>query len=417
MRRKRRAGCLPACLAVLCLCLGAGCITAALMKEKGDVPALVREVVQKAAQENIPFREIAVTEEEVEGKFYYSFLDDTEKQVYKEILDGLRENADTIYLHSKDGERVNLIFQNVLDDHPEIFWCEGTATATTFPERPGQDAYAELAPQYAYSGSDKERMLAEIETAAKNCLSQIPEEATEYEKIKFVYEYLINTVDYRIDAPDNQNIYSALVNHASVCAGYARSTQYLLEKAGIYCAYVTGTAVDGDGNPENHAWNLVRCNGNYYFVDTTWGDPVFIQETGVSSQGEAPLQKRAMTYDYLCCSGRELLKTHTLEEGYAYPECVREDLNYYRLNGMYYESPEPEQIRDQMYRSIDRKEETIVFKFADENVYQQAHDVILEELVRDAAAYLGRSYGLNEVRYSYEEERTLCKLTIYWSYE
>jgi len=387
------------------------------MKEKGDAPALVREVVQKVAQKNIPFREIAVTEEEVEGKFYYGLLDETEKQVYKEILDGLRENADTIYLHSGDGERVNFIFQNVLNDHPEIFWCGGTATATTFPERLGQDAYVELTPQYSYSGSDKERMLAEIETAAESCLAQIPEEATEYEKIKFVYEYLINTVDYQMDAPDNQNIYSALVNHASVCAGYARSTQYLLEKAGIFCAYVTGTAADGDGNLENHAWNLVQCNGNYYFVDTTWGDPVFSQEAGMSSQEEAPLQKRAMPYDYLCCSGRELFKTHTLEEGYAYPECAWEDLNYYQLNGMYYDSFEPEQIRDKIYRSIDRKEEAIVFKFADESVYQQAHDVILEELVRDAAAYLGRSYDLSEVRYSYEEERTLCKLTIYWSYE
>ena len=83
-------------------------------------------------------------------------------------------------------------------------------------------------------------------------------------------------MDYDESAPDNQNIYSIFVNRQSVCAGYSKATQYLLEQLGVFCTYVTGKTTEGG----NHAWNLVKCNGDYYYVDTTWGDPVFQQEEG-----------------------------------------------------------------------------------------------------------------------------------------
>ena len=59
---------------------------------------------------------------------------------------------------------------------------------------------------------------------------------------------------------------------------------------------------------EAHAWNLVKCDGEYYYVDTTWGDPVFLQE-----ENALETIGNEITYDYLCCSDDELLKTHTLE--------------------------------------------------------------------------------------------------------
>ena len=59
---------------------------------------------------------------------------------------------------------------------------------------------------------------------------------------KYIYEYLVNNVQYVEEAPDNQNIYSALVGKATVCAGYAKANQYLLNRMGIYCTYVIGTA-------------------------------------------------------------------------------------------------------------------------------------------------------------------------------
>ena len=64
----------------------------------------------------------------------------------------------------------------------------------------------------------------------------------------------------------DQSAYSALVNGQSVCAGYARAFQYIMQQLGIPTYYCTGYS------GENHAWNIVKLYNDYYNVDTTWDD-------------------------------------------------------------------------------------------------------------------------------------------------
>ena len=52
----------------------------------------------------------------------------------------------------------------------------------------------------------------------------------------------------------------------SVCAGYARAFQLIMQKLKIPTYYVLGFA------KEDHAWNIVKLNGRYYNVDLTWDD-------------------------------------------------------------------------------------------------------------------------------------------------
>ncbi len=77
-------------------------------------------------------------------------------------------------------------------------------------------------------------------------------------------------------------------------------------------------------------------DGDYYYVDTTWGDPVLQAEEG----GEASILGH-ISYDYMCCSEEQLLKTHTPDATAALPECTKMDANYYVVNGMYYETYDP----------------------------------------------------------------------------
>ena len=90
------------------------------------------------------------------------------------------------------------------------------------------------------------------------------------------------------------SIYSVLQNGESVCAGYAKTMQYLAGKAGIFVTYVTGTATDPDtGETQDHAWNLVKCDGKYSYVDTTWADPVSYTHLDVyKRQGYCLIQAR-----------------------------------------------------------------------------------------------------------------------------
>lgn len=411
MKRKKHKT-LPGCLLAVILAAGIVCAGAAGCKAGEKLPDKAREAVQNISGRSLPYEEVTIEESSVAHGFYYNQLASGEEQtVYKEILQGIRENKEEIYLHFTDGARANAIFQNVLDDYPEIFWCDGNATSTAFAEVLLQEAHVVLRPNYVYEGSEKERRIGEVEAAADACLQQIPAEASDYEKIRQVYEYLISTVDYVPDAPDNQNLYSALVGKASVCAGYAKSNQYLLEKLGISCAYVTGKATNESGITEDHAWNIVTCGGESYFVDVTWGDPVFQQEA------EGAASPVPLSYDYLCCSQAELSRTHKLTEGYDYPPCESEALNYYRMNGMYYETFDREQMQAAMFRSIEAGEACTIFKLGDPAVFAETREAMQAGLMEEGARYLGSLYGLGEIRYSYMEEPSLQKFIVCWYYD
>ena len=95
-----------------------------------------------------------------------------------------------------------------------------------------------------------------------------------YEKIKYIYETLIRQVEYQEDSGQNQNIRSVFLEGKTVCMGYSKAAQYLLNRMGIFCTLVTGT-VNGD-RPSSHAWNLVKIGEEYYFMDVTWGNPGYL---------------------------------------------------------------------------------------------------------------------------------------------
>lgn len=354
--------------------------------------------------EPIPFQEIAITDGELQQKYYYQQLDEKERTVYKEIAQGVKMNIKEIYVHTADADRTNTIFQYVLKDFPEIFWCDGTTKSTSYE---GTEAYTVLEPLYIYTEEEKDRKKAEIEGAVNECLAGIGQDASDYDKILYVYEYIVNTVDYDLASEDNQNIYSVFVNKKSVCAGYSKATQYLLERLGVFCTYVTGKTSEG----QSHAWNLVKCSGDYYYVDTTWGDPVF-----QASEGENTAPDH-ISYDYMCCDDNELKKTHTPDSDVPLPECTRMDYNYYVLNGMYYTEYSGDKALKAMNNVISAGDNPVVFKFSDSQLYETAHKDIFDVQIKKAAQNLADWYGLSEVKYHYLDEAELNKITIYWQYD
>ncbi len=62
----------------------------------------------------------------------------------------------------------------------------------------------------------------------------------------------------------------------AVCSGYARLFQRLCTLANIQCEVVPGAVRTkyyqvGNNAPEDHAWNAVFIDSNWYFLDATWG--------------------------------------------------------------------------------------------------------------------------------------------------
>lgn len=94
----------------------------------------------------------------------------------------------------------------------------------------------------------------------------INDSMNDMQKIKTVHDWICSNVRYDYETTKerkNHNDASVFMNDSSVCEGYARCYNILLNAAGIETYYVMS---------ENHAWNVIRLGGHYFHSDTTWDD-------------------------------------------------------------------------------------------------------------------------------------------------
>ena len=207
--------------------------------------------------------------------------------------------------------------------------------------------------------AQKEDMQAQIDSRVEELLTGIPTEASDYEKVKYVFETLIEQVDYNPDAENNQNIISVFLNGETVCQGYACATQYLLRLLNIQCTIVTGKA-DGDA----HAWNLVRMDGNYYYLDTTWGNSRYY--------GKDRSAEKYVNYNYLGITSEEISTSHQADTIYTLPECTATADNYYVHEGLYFDQWDPDAIGEKYAKAWENGQKKVSVKFATPELYEQA---------------------------------------------
>ena len=162
------------------------------------------------------------------GKFCYEQLSDTEKLWYADmyaIMDGMHTNV-TLSLkgNAEIGEAgIDKIFQCVMNDYPELFFVKGyTYTVYTHGTKISKISFSGT---YTMTEEERREKQQLIDTAIETALAGIATDASDYEKVKYVYEYVIKSTDYNMDAPDNQNICSVFIGGESVCQGYAKAAQ------------------------------------------------------------------------------------------------------------------------------------------------------------------------------------------------
>lgn len=97
----------------------------------------------------------------------------------------------------------------------------------------------------------------------------IKENMTDYEKELAIHDYIVSNFEY-VSGDEKESYYNVVdfVNtKIGYCEAYAYSFAILATLAGLENQMVFGT-----GNGINHAWNAVKLDGEYYYVDTTYDD-------------------------------------------------------------------------------------------------------------------------------------------------
>jgi len=87
----------------------------------------------------------------------------------------------------------------------------------------------------------------------------------DYAKARWLHDYLVNNAVYDYTFT-YYTPHAVLLAGTGVCEGFTRAYQLLLNAVGLR----ENKRISGTGNGGAHAWNLVRVDGSWYHVDTTW---------------------------------------------------------------------------------------------------------------------------------------------------
>lgn len=306
-----------------------------------------------------------------QGLYAFDAMDVSQQPLYAEILAILLAREEEVVVSSVIPKDIDFVFQCVLNDHPEIFYVKGYV----YTKHSMNDSILRISFSGTYTMEKPEiaKMQSAVEDYADTCIAGLPADADAYGKVKYIYEYLVSHTEYNLSAVENQNICSVFVYGESVCQGYAKAMQFLLNRLGIDTTLVIGYVDNGEG----HAWNLVNIDGAFYYVDVTWGDAYY--EFGETDEKKDNQDLPTINYDYLCVTTDQLCKTHTIENIVPMPRCISNEANYYVREGAYFTAYDSEKVAALFQKAYDTGNHYITLKCSSPEVYRNMDQILIKD--------------------------------------
>ncbi len=339
---------------------------------------------------------------EQKGLYAYELLTDAGKTLYVEMLSILRNMGSDVTVSTTSDDAIELVFEYVMADHPEIFYVDGYQ----YTNYSVDDVITRISftGNYLYGEDEVKKRQGKINEAVNKCLAGAPSSEDDYYAIKYIYEYLIANTEYDMNAADNQNICSVFINGKSVCNGYAKAAQYLLGKLGIQSTLVTGTVNTKNSVGVRHAWNLVLCNDAFYYLDVTWGDASYQTVSGESADAT---KLPEVNYDYLNVTTKEINSNHVISDIIEMPVCNSMTDNYYVREDEYFTTAEMGLVGDLFDRRYKDGSSNVTIKCATDGIY----DTLFEELITNRRVFECLQGDTSQVSYTtFEDTRTI----IFW---
>lgn len=191
-------------------------------------------------------------------------MNDVEKKLEARIIQALDERWTEINFYLNEGlsrQWAMTMYTDVINDHPEFFYVSHNyGVEYTF------STVTKIVPHYLMNATDTANAKAKFNAGVNRAISQVDSSMNDMQKALTIHDYICSNATFTDDELDSAHSAWGFFNNGHiVCAGYALTYSYLMNKVGVQCEMVTSIAL-------SHGWNAIKIDGVYYNVDCSWDD-------------------------------------------------------------------------------------------------------------------------------------------------
>lgn len=217
------------------------------------------------------------------------------------------------------GEINNLAldYYNFLYNNPDLFYV---STGFSYATNSLTNKIVYIIPNYTMTENEISQARLIYESGIRKALRLVDDTMSDLQKALVIHDYICNTASYpkliydgstlTNDSPLFHSAYGFFSNAKVVCEGYTNAYTAILKRLGIEAKMVSSSTM-------NHAWNVVKINGNWYNADLTFDDPVMDSDNYSSFYGIFNHTYFLKSNDYFTNSAP------TKHTGIVYPENVQ----------------------------------------------------------------------------------------------
>lgn len=287
-------------------------------------------------------------------RYAYNQLSSAEKKLYDQILEAAKSLKIRLDVDdSVTDEMWVKVYGCVYMQEPQLFWLASKKVSK------GKLWYWEVDESILSS------MQKKLDDQAAIVMGKI-QGKSDYEKLKIIHDTIVLENEFIQETGFNQTAYGGLVDKTVQCEGYARTTQYLCDLAGIESMVVVGTNESG----VSHSWNVVKVDGKWYNMDCTWDDPLLTEPDKTNLRHRFFLVPDEWIHEKTHFNINKKT-TGTQVKYFDPPACTSTDMNYFTAEGKLFSdnASADAAIKDALKASAAAKVRVAEIRVANQSVY------------------------------------------------
>ncbi len=295
--------------------------------------------------------------------YYFSLMQQIEREAYHAILAGLAEFSPSIRIPKLNGEQLSTLFFQLRLDHPEIFYAVGFSCRSSI----GAESW-DFLPDYMFQKAKIRDQQKALQARVERVLRPA-RDLKEPEREQYIHDFILDNVRYdKLEKPYSHEIIGPMTNGVGVCEGIAKTVKLLCDALNIPCMIPISDRDRANGEKYLHAWNILTIGGRHFHMDATFDNT--LSKGGV---------KR---YDYYNLSDEKIFRDH---RALLYPaqKCTDGEHFWYKEQKLSF--TKMEDVENRIDQAIRKKREIYVFHWRG-GYFTRAVLIELCERIEKAAA-------------------------------